>query len=144
MWHMTVSLVARRHGVAPNQLFTWRRLVAQGGLTAAGSGEEVVPASDYRALQSQVRELLAPAKRLRVLASSWRRSARNVMVAGRRRVLRILPAVAAVAARAFHALFPADETAIPAAWGAQILTPRIILSRGRRGDPRCHNETCQH
>jgi transposase-like protein len=27
---MTVSLVARRHGVAPNQLFTWRRLVAQG------------------------------------------------------------------------------------------------------------------
>jgi putative transposase len=54
---MTVSLVARRHGVAPNQLFTWRRLVAQGGLTAAGSGEEVVPASDYRALQSQVCEL---------------------------------------------------------------------------------------
>src|SRR3974390_3811092 len=54
---MTVSLVARRHGVAANQLFTWRRLVAQGSLTAAGSGEEVVPASDYRALQNQVREL---------------------------------------------------------------------------------------
>ena len=33
------------------------RLVAQGSLTAAGSGEEVVPASDYRALQSQIREL---------------------------------------------------------------------------------------
>ena len=44
---MTVSLVARQHGVAPNQLFTWRRLVSQGSLTAAGSGEEVVPASDY-------------------------------------------------------------------------------------------------
>jgi transposase len=54
---MTVSLVARQHGVAPNQLFTWRRLVAHGSLTAAGSGEEVVPASDYRALQNQVREL---------------------------------------------------------------------------------------
>src|SRR5258708_1030868 len=54
---MAVSLVAGRHGVAPNQLFTWRRLVAQGSLTAAGSGEEVVPASDYRALQNQVREL---------------------------------------------------------------------------------------
>src|SRR5579872_1613423 len=54
---MTVSLVARRRGVAPNQLFTWRRLVAQGSLTAAGSGEEVVPASDYRALQNQIREL---------------------------------------------------------------------------------------
>src|SRR6516162_6377737 len=51
----TVSLVARRHGVAPNQLFTWRRLVVEGALTAAGSGEQVVPASDYRALQSQVR-----------------------------------------------------------------------------------------
>jgi transposase len=54
---VTVSLVARRHGIAPNQLFTWRRLAAQGGLTAAGAGEEVVPASDYRALQAQVREL---------------------------------------------------------------------------------------
>jgi transposase len=42
---MTVSLVARRHGVAPNQLFTWRRLVVEGALTAAGSGEQVVPAS---------------------------------------------------------------------------------------------------
>ena len=40
-----------------NQLFTWRRLVAEGALTAAGSGGEVVPASDYRALQNQVREL---------------------------------------------------------------------------------------
>jgi transposase len=45
---MTVSLVARRHGVAPKQLW-W--------LTADGSGEEVVPASDYRALHNQVREL---------------------------------------------------------------------------------------
>ncbi len=53
----TVSLVARRHGVAPNQLFTWRRLAAQGALTAAGAEEEVVPASDYRALQNQIREL---------------------------------------------------------------------------------------
>ena len=39
---MTVSLVARRNGVAPNQLFTWRRLVAQSSLTAAGSSEEVM------------------------------------------------------------------------------------------------------
>jgi transposase len=53
----TVSLVARRNGVAPNQLFTWRRLAAQGGLTAATAGEEVVPASEHRGLQRQVREL---------------------------------------------------------------------------------------
>lgn len=53
---MMVSLVGRRHEVAPNQPFIWRRLVAQSALTAAGSRERVVPASDYRALQSQVQE----------------------------------------------------------------------------------------
>jgi transposase InsO family protein len=54
---MSVSLVARRHGIAPNQLFRWRRLYADGALSAVGAGEEVVPASENRALQSQVREL---------------------------------------------------------------------------------------
>ena len=51
------SLVSRRHGVNPNQLFTWRRLAAHGALTAAAAGEEVVPASEHRALQQQIREL---------------------------------------------------------------------------------------
>jgi transposase len=59
---MTVSLVARRHGVAPNRVFTRRRFVAQGGLTAAGSGEAVVPASEYRALQDQVAILARPGR----------------------------------------------------------------------------------
>lgn len=45
---MSVSLVARRHGIAPNQLFTWRRLANQGALTATRAEEEVVPTSDYR------------------------------------------------------------------------------------------------
>ena len=54
---MSVSLVARRHGVAPNQVFQWRRLYAEGALSAVGAGEEVVPASEYKALQHQVREL---------------------------------------------------------------------------------------
>jgi transposase len=49
--------VARQHGIQPNQVFTWRRLYAEGALSAVGAGEEVVPASDYRALQHQVREL---------------------------------------------------------------------------------------
>src|ERR1700730_3727866 len=35
----------------PNQLFTWRRLYASGALSAVGAGEEVVAASEYRALQ---------------------------------------------------------------------------------------------
>ena len=51
----SVSLVARRHGIAGNQLFT--RLMAQGALTAAGAGEEVVPASELRAAHQQIREL---------------------------------------------------------------------------------------
>src|SRR5215218_9353150 len=54
---VTVSLVARRHGIAPNQLFLWRRLAAQGALTATQSEEAVVPASEYRALANQIREL---------------------------------------------------------------------------------------
>ena len=54
---MTVSLVARRHGIAPNQLFLWRKLAAQGALKATRAEEEVVPASEYRFLVNQVREL---------------------------------------------------------------------------------------
>lgn len=54
---MSVSLVARQHGIAGNQLFTWRRLMAQGALTAAAAGGEVVPTAEYRALEAQVREL---------------------------------------------------------------------------------------
>src|SRR5215831_7923487 len=54
---MSVSLVARQHGIAPNQVFKWRQLYAEGALSAVGAGEEVVAASEYRALQHQVREL---------------------------------------------------------------------------------------
>lgn len=54
---MTVSLVARRHGLAPNQLFTWRRLAEQGALTATQAEEDVVPASAFRVQQEQIREL---------------------------------------------------------------------------------------
>jgi transposase len=54
---VTVSLIARRHGVAPNQLFRRRKLAAQGALTATSAQEEVVAASEYQALQNQVREL---------------------------------------------------------------------------------------
>jgi hypothetical protein len=38
--------------------------VVEGALTAAGSGEQVVPASDYRALQSQVLQRLLGKKTL--------------------------------------------------------------------------------
>jgi transposase len=54
---ISVSLVSRRHRTVPNQLFTWRWLHASGALSAIGAGEEMVAASEYRALQQQVREL---------------------------------------------------------------------------------------
>ncbi len=49
--------MARRYGVSANQLFTWRRLMARGAFTAAGAGEEVVPASELRAARQQIRKL---------------------------------------------------------------------------------------
>jgi len=36
----TVSIVARRHGIQPNQLFAWRKLASQGALTATAAEEE--------------------------------------------------------------------------------------------------------
>ncbi|CRL46932.1 IS2 repressor TnpA (plasmid) [Sodalis glossinidius str. 'morsitans'] len=42
---MTVSHVARLHGINANQVFTWRRQYQNGSLTAVCAGEEVVPAS---------------------------------------------------------------------------------------------------
>jgi transposase len=53
----TVSSVARRHGVAPNLLFRWRRLMNEGGVTAVGSDEPVVGTSELRKLEERVREL---------------------------------------------------------------------------------------
>ncbi len=44
---MTVSLVARQHGVAASQLFLWRKQYQEGSLTAVAAGEQVVPARPY-------------------------------------------------------------------------------------------------
>ncbi len=54
---MSVSLVARRHGVNPNQLFQWRKLERDGALTAVSSGTAVVPASELEVARRQIREL---------------------------------------------------------------------------------------
>jgi len=54
---MSVSAVARKYGIHPNQLFSWRKLIHEGGFTAVRSGEEVVPLSEAKELRSQVREL---------------------------------------------------------------------------------------
>ena len=54
---MTVSLVARRHGINPNQLFHWRKLERIGALTAVEAGETVVPAAELEVARRQIREL---------------------------------------------------------------------------------------
>jgi transposase len=54
---MSVSLVAREHGVAASQLFNWRKLDREGALTAVGAGESVVPASELASARAQISQL---------------------------------------------------------------------------------------
>nr|WP_100248109.1 MULTISPECIES: IS3 family transposase [Rhizobium] len=53
----TVSSTARRHGVAPNLLYRWRRLLSEGGAAAVDSDEPVVGNSEVKKLEDRVREL---------------------------------------------------------------------------------------
>ena len=53
----TVSSTARRHGVAPNLLYRWRRLLSEGGTAAVDSDEPVVGNSEVKKLEDRVREL---------------------------------------------------------------------------------------
>ncbi|OCD41982.1 IS2 repressor TnpA [Shigella sonnei] len=54
---MTVSLVARQHGVAASQLFLWRKQYQEGSLTAVAAGDQVVTASELPAAIKQITEL---------------------------------------------------------------------------------------
>lgn len=54
---MTVSAVARLHGVSPSLLFKWRQLMSQGGQVAVKADEDVVAGSKVRDLEQRVREL---------------------------------------------------------------------------------------
>jgi transposase len=54
---MTVSAVARLHGVSPSLLFKWRQLMSQGGQVAVKADEDVVAASKARDLEQRVRDL---------------------------------------------------------------------------------------
>ena len=54
---MTVSHVARFHGINANQIFKWHRQYQDGSLTAVSSGQDVVPASELAAATRQIREL---------------------------------------------------------------------------------------
>lgn len=54
---MTVSMVARQHGVAASQLFLWRKQYQEGSPTAVTSCEQVVPASELASAMKQIKEL---------------------------------------------------------------------------------------
>jgi transposase-like protein len=54
---MSVSYVARRHGLSPSVVFRWRQLMSEGGKEAVRADDEVVAASEVRRLEERVREL---------------------------------------------------------------------------------------
>jgi transposase len=54
---MTISYVARRHGISPSLIFGWRRRMSEGGKEAIRADDEVVAKAEILALQRRVREL---------------------------------------------------------------------------------------
>ena len=54
---MSVSYVARRAGIAPSQLFAWKRRMLEGGATAVQADDDVVGAARVRELEKRVRDL---------------------------------------------------------------------------------------
>lgn len=53
----SVSLVARRAGVSPSQLFAWKRRMLEGGTTAVQADDDVVAAARVRELEKRVCDL---------------------------------------------------------------------------------------
>ena len=53
----SISAVARRHGVVPNLLYRWRRLMTEGGTVAIEADDRVTGNQDVRKLEERVREL---------------------------------------------------------------------------------------
>jgi len=54
---MTISIATREAGVAPSQLFTWKRLYLEGGLSGVGANESVVAASELQEAQRRIKQL---------------------------------------------------------------------------------------
>ena len=53
----SVSFVARRYGISPSLLFSWKRRMLEGGHQAVHADEEVVGTSRVRELERRVRDL---------------------------------------------------------------------------------------
>ena len=54
---MSISYVARRHGLSPSLVFRWRRLMSEGGREAVRADDEVVSVTELRRLEERVRDL---------------------------------------------------------------------------------------
>jgi transposase len=54
---MSISYVARRHGISPSLVFGWRRRMTEGGKEAVRADDEVVASAEVRALEKRIREL---------------------------------------------------------------------------------------
>lgn len=53
----SISVVARRNGVAPNLLYRWRRLMLEGGSVAVTGDDEVTSNKLVRQMDERIREL---------------------------------------------------------------------------------------
>jgi transposase len=53
----SISVVARRNGVAPNLLYRWRRLMLEGGSVAVSEDDDVTSNKVVRQLEDRIREL---------------------------------------------------------------------------------------
>lgn len=54
---MSVSIIARKYGIIPSQLFNWRKLMEQGALNGIKTEEEMVGISEVKVLEKKVKEL---------------------------------------------------------------------------------------
>lgn len=53
----SVSYVARKHGLAASQVFSWRRRMEEGALVGVGCQENVIPETAYRQAIDRIKRL---------------------------------------------------------------------------------------
>ena len=54
---VTVSLIAREHGIPASQLFTWRKQYEEGAMKGVETQERLVPESELKKVLERVRRL---------------------------------------------------------------------------------------
>ena len=53
----SISVIARRNGVAPNLLYRWRRLMLEGGAVAVSEDDDVTSNRTVRQMEDRIHEL---------------------------------------------------------------------------------------